>query len=459
MFGGANTRWAPLTDQLDDELDDLSELLQLTPAVPNGHSRSRSRMVCTHRFTPTGAQDTTDMNWHALMRSLRLATRYSRLVDPALSLAREAPVLIVRSGCILFSVSDELLSVKAVIAHDELLLFEPSDGSSPASRRPGLRRGASRLSVADESGPQGPLPWAELARKLEEGIVEWAADAADADTAAPSCAFSCAVLEVLLDAFAQRLDGAVHAVAASAGAVLRQLRTSLDSARANDAIDSARRLKSRIHDVGLRLDQLRAAVQTVLDDQDVDEELASSASGATTPGGSTPSRRAPQAQQPPASEEEEALQHRPAPQQLPSVAVRRNVGEGEREAAESGEGGRRREAEESGLADVLEVVLRHVCAARSKAEQLHRKVADTEELIRMRLDVSRNEMLRLEMLLTIGTFSCGLGAVIVGCFGMNLTSRFEADPYAFYVVGALLVTVCGGTALLVWQGARRRGLL
>ena len=49
--------------------------------------------------------------------------------------------------------------------------------------------------------------------------------------------------------------------------------------------------------------------------------------------------------------------------------------------------------------------------------------------------------------------------VIVGCFGMNLTSRLEADPYAFYVVGGLLVTVCGGTALLVRQGARRRGLL
>ena len=229
VSGLCSARWLPLADQLDDELDDLSELLQLTPTVPTGHSRSRSRMVCTHRFTATGAQDTTDMNWHALMRSLRLATRYSRLVDPALSLAREAPVLIVRSGCILFSVSDELLSVKAIIAHDELLLFEPSGGSSPTSRTPGPRRGASRLSVADDSGPQGPLPWEELARKLEEGIAEWAADAAEADTAAFSCAFSCAVLEVLLDAFTKRLDGAVHAVAASAGAVLRHLRRSLDS--------------------------------------------------------------------------------------------------------------------------------------------------------------------------------------------------------------------------------------
>ena len=115
---------------------------------------------------------------------------YPRLVDPALSLSREAPVLIVRSGCILFSVSDELLSVKAVIAHDELLLFEPSDGSFPASQRPGIKRGASRLS---DSGPQGPLPWAELARKLEEGIAEWAADTAEAGIAASSCACSVSI--------------------------------------------------------------------------------------------------------------------------------------------------------------------------------------------------------------------------------------------------------------------------
>ena len=61
-------------------------------------------------------------------------------------------------------------------------------------QRPGMRRGASRLSAADDSGPQGPLPWEELAQKLTEGIAEWAADTADADTAASSCAFSCAVL-------------------------------------------------------------------------------------------------------------------------------------------------------------------------------------------------------------------------------------------------------------------------
>ena len=58
-------------------------------------------------------------------------------------------MILVRSGCILFSVSDELLSVKAVIAHDELLLFGASD-ASPTSRTPARRHAASRLPVADE---------------------------------------------------------------------------------------------------------------------------------------------------------------------------------------------------------------------------------------------------------------------------------------------------------------------
>ena len=111
------------------------------------------------------------------------------------------------------------------------------------------------------------------------------------------------------------------------------------------------------------------------------------------------------------------------------------------------------------MADVLEVALRHICLARSKADKLQRKVGDAEALIALRLDYARNEMLRLEMLLTIGTFSCGLGAVIVGIFGMNLYSRLEDDPIAFYVVNACLATVCGGAGLSVWLGARRRGLL
>ena len=64
-----------LGDRLDDELDGFHEELdelQRRPAVPTGQSRSQSRMVRTHRFTPTGARSVTDMQWHALMRSLRL---------------------------------------------------------------------------------------------------------------------------------------------------------------------------------------------------------------------------------------------------------------------------------------------------------------------------------------------------------------------------------------------------
>lgn len=223
-------RWAPLGDRLDDELDgfhqELRELQRLPAVPPSTHGRSQSRMVATHRFSPTGAWQTTEINWHTLTRSLRLATRYSRLVDPALSLAFEAPVVLVRSGCILFSVSDELLSVKAIIAHDELLLFVPASASPPPPRR----RQPSRLTpAADDPGPDGPLPMGELAAQLQAGLAEWAADAADAD-ATPSCAFACAALEILLDAFTQRLDGAVHAVAASAGAVRRAASCSTSAA-------------------------------------------------------------------------------------------------------------------------------------------------------------------------------------------------------------------------------------
>jgi magnesium transporter len=111
------------------------------------------------------------------------------------------------------------------------------------------------------------------------------------------------------------------------------------------------------------------------------------------------------------------------------------------------------------VGDMLELTLRNVVTTKSKLDKLSRTIEDTEELIRLQLDLARNEMLKLEMLLTIGTFCAGIGAVIVGVFGMNLTSHAEDHPSAFYIVctalGAILVT----TFMLVWAFASSRGLL
>lgn len=111
------------------------------------------------------------------------------------------------------------------------------------------------------------------------------------------------------------------------------------------------------------------------------------------------------------------------------------------------------------VGDMLEVVLKNIVQTKAKIDKLGRTIEDTEVLIRLQLDLTRNEMLKLEMLLTIGTFCAGIGAVIVGIFGMNLASHFEEHPSMFYVVCTVLALVLSLTFAILWAFAHSRGLL
>lgn len=66
---------------------------------------------------------------------------------------------------------------------------------------------------------------------------------------------------------------------------------------------------------------------------------------------------------------------------------------------------------------------------------------------------------RLELTLSIGSFAAGLGAMIAGIFGMNLTSTFEASVIGFWGTTAFIVFGC---ILIVWalySYTRRRRIL
>lgn len=68
-------------------------------------------------------------------------------------------------------------------------------------------------------------------------------------------------------------------------------------------------------------------------------------------------------------------------------------------------------------------------------------------------------MNRLELTLSIGSFAAGLGAMIAGIFGMNLTSTFEASVIGFWGTTAFIVMGC---VLIVWalySYTRRRRIL
>ena len=70
-----------------------------------------------------------------------------------------------------------------------------------------------------------------------------------------------------------------------------------------------------------------------------------------------------------------------------------------------------------------------------------REVKNSEEIMEIELDLTRNRILRFEMLLEITALMVGTGAAVTGLFGMNLISYGENHKYMFYVVSAVIVVL------------------
>lgn len=83
----------------------------------------------------------------------------------------------------------------------------------------------------------------------------------------------------------------------------------------------------------------------------------------------------------------------------------------------------------------------------NKARELKGLIDDSESVIFINLDSHRNVMMRLNLQLTMGSFSLSLFGLIGVAFGMNLTSSFEEDPRIFWLVTGFMFLGSG----LIWR--------
>uniref|UniRef100_A0A7N8X0A8 Magnesium transporter n=1 Tax=Mastacembelus armatus TaxID=205130 RepID=A0A7N8X0A8_9TELE len=83
----------------------------------------------------------------------------------------------------------------------------------------------------------------------------------------------------------------------------------------------------------------------------------------------------------------------------------------------------------------------------NKSRELKGLIDDSESVIFINLDSHRNVMMRLNLQLTMGSFSLTLFGLIGVAFGMNLTSSFEEDPRIFWLVTGFMFLGSG----LIWR--------
>ncbi|XP_038627009.1 magnesium transporter MRS2 homolog, mitochondrial [Tachyglossus aculeatus] len=83
----------------------------------------------------------------------------------------------------------------------------------------------------------------------------------------------------------------------------------------------------------------------------------------------------------------------------------------------------------------------------NQARELRVLIDDSESVIFINLDSHRNVMMRLNLQLTMGTFSLSLFGLIGVAFGMNLESSLEEDHRVFWLVTGIMFMGSG----LIWR--------
>ncbi|KIM34061.1 hypothetical protein M408DRAFT_325585, partial [Serendipita vermifera MAFF 305830] len=112
----------------------------------------------------------------------------------------------------------------------------------------------------------------------------------------------------------------------------------------------------------------------------------------------------------------------------------------------------RPESEHDELEVLLESFSKQVEEIVNESETTMHNVSATQEIVELILDANRNNLLALDLKVSIMTMGLGAGALFAGLFGMNLANGMEDSMIAF---GTASLAAIGLAVFLAWNGVRR----
>jgi magnesium transporter len=96
---------------------------------------------------------------------------------------------------------------------------------------------------------------------------------------------------------------------------------------------------------------------------------------------------------------------------------------------------------------LLEAYFVQIDGITNKLNALKNYIDDTEDYINLQLDHHRNQLLQLEIILTIATFVMAMFSVVAGVFGMNIPISIFHEDHAWLFKWILLGSGAGGMAV------------
>jgi len=111
--------------------------------------------------------------------------------------------------------------------------------------------------------------------------------------------------------------------------------------------------------------------------------------------------------------------------------------------------------EHSEVEYILETAVMQLQWLEDRVRRLQGSVTTHRALEDLKLRNERNRIMRLEIMLSMGSISLGVAAVIGGLFGMNLSSGLEEVTHGFWICAAGTCTLSSALLIMLMSGIRR----
>jgi magnesium transporter len=112
-----------------------------------------------------------------------------------------------------------------------------------------------------------------------------------------------------------------------------------------------------------------------------------------------------------------------------------------------------------GVEALLEAYYMHCDYSFKRLNELRGSVEDTEDLAEIKLDSQRNQLIKVDLMLSNGALAVGAFSMVVGVFGMNLPTGLETSREAFSEVLFVSAVACLALFVTVVVLCRRWKLL
>ncbi|KAK9916763.1 hypothetical protein WJX75_006679 [Coccomyxa subellipsoidea] len=354
------------------------------------------------RFAKNGETTIMQADKHEITQQLGVQLRDLRLLDPQLH-ASYPSALLCRDKALVVN----LEHIKCIITKDEVLVLN-ADEESVVAFIEELQR---RLAPVDFGGKSGAfLPGSQSSPNLAAAAAAAAAQHHQSphEGGAP---FELRALEVALDVVATTLERQAVDLEAAAHPALDELTANVSTS----SLERVRRIKNRLVRLTTRVQTLREMLEKLMDD---DSDM--HAMNLTARAQDQLERQISMRASFDGGMMRESLGGTPL---SPKHAIDDQAERDEEEIAE--------------VEMILETYFMHVDNTFNKLQTLCEYIDDTEDYINIELDNHRNQLIRLELLLTAATLCVAIVGVISGIFGMNLHNTHEDDYHAFILVASV----------------------